>query len=53
MNNTAKATLEHWNYDSFRGYYEKRWWGKTTANFSIDSRGKISSVVIEGMQFNR
>jgi CubicO group peptidase (beta-lactamase class C family) len=53
MNNTAKATLEHWNYDSFRGYYEKRWWGKTTANFSIDSRGKISSVIIEGMQFNR
>jgi CubicO group peptidase (beta-lactamase class C family) len=53
MNNTAKATLEHWNYDSFRGYYEKRWWGKTTANFSIDSRGKISSVIIEGMMFNR
>jgi CubicO group peptidase (beta-lactamase class C family) len=53
MNYIAKATLDHWNYDSFRGFYEKRWWGQTTANFSIDSKGKISSVVIEGMHFNR
>ncbi len=53
MNNTAKASLNHWNYDSFRGYYDKRWWGQTTASFSIDSKGKISSVVIEGMEFTK
>ncbi|MBL7870433.1 MAG: serine hydrolase [Cyclobacteriaceae bacterium] len=53
MNSTAKATLDHWNYDSFKGYYEKRWWGQAIANFAIDSKGKISSVVIEGMKFTR
>lgn len=53
MNNTAKATLTHWNYDSFRGFYDKRWWGQTTANFSLDSKGKINSVVIEGMEFTK
>lgn len=53
MNNTAKATLNHWQYDTFKGFYEKRWWGQTIANFAIDSKGKINSVVIEGMEFTR
>jgi hypothetical protein len=53
MNNIAKATLDHWHYDTFRGYYESRWWGQTAATFSIDATGKISTVVIEGMEFSK
>ena len=53
MNNTAKATLAHWNYDTFRGYYEKRWWGQTSATFETNSSGKIQSVIIEGMEFTK
>ena len=53
LNNTAKATLAHWNYDTFRGYYEKRWWGQTSATFATSPYGKIQSVMIEGMEFTR
>ncbi len=51
LNNTAKATLDHWHYDTFRGYFEKRWWGQTLATFSLNSDGKIKSVTVEGMEF--
>lgn len=51
LNNTAKATLAHWNYDTFRGYYETRWWGQTAATFETTPSGKIQSVMIEGMEF--
>jgi CubicO group peptidase (beta-lactamase class C family) len=53
LNNTAKATLAHWNYDTFRGYYEKRWWGQTSATFATSAAGKIQSVMIEGMEFTK
>jgi CubicO group peptidase (beta-lactamase class C family) len=53
LNNTAKATLAHWNYDTFRGYYEKRWWGQTSATFETSPSGKIQSVSLEGMEFTR
>jgi len=53
MNNTAKATLTHWNYDTFRGNYEKRWWGQTSASFTANASGKIQSVIIEDMEFTK
>jgi hypothetical protein len=52
-NNVVKATLEHWHYDTFRGFFEKRWWGKTNATFAFNYQGKISSVTFEGMEFRR
>ncbi len=52
-NNVVKVTLEHWHYDTFRGFFEKRWWGKTNATFSFNNQGKISSVTFAGMEFRR
>lgn len=53
VNNVAKATLEHWHYDTFRGFFEKRWWGKTNATFAFNSQGKIASVTFAGMEFRK
>ncbi len=52
-NNVVKATLDHWHYDTFRGFFEKRWWGKTNATFDFNNQGKISSVTFAGMEFRR
>lgn len=53
VNNVAKATLEHWHYDTFRGFFEKRWWGKTNATFAFNGQGKIASVMFAGMEFRK
>lgn len=53
VNNFVKATLDHWHYDTFRGVFEKQWWGKTNATFTINDLGKISSVNFAGMEFSR
>jgi len=52
-NNFLKATLSHWHYDTFRGMYEKDWYGKAIANFSLDTSGKIEKVDFEGMVFKK
>jgi CubicO group peptidase (beta-lactamase class C family) len=50
-NNFLKATLSHWHYDTFRGMYEKDWYGNALANFCLDTSGKIEKVYFEGMEF--
>lgn len=48
---TAQATC--WNYDTFRGPYARKEYGKVTASFSIDELGKISTVTVDGLTFAR
>jgi CubicO group peptidase (beta-lactamase class C family) len=52
-NNFLKATLGHWHYDTFRGEYEKDWYGKANATFSLDASGKIEKLNFEGMAFKK
>jgi CubicO group peptidase (beta-lactamase class C family) len=51
INNFMKATFDHWHYDTFRGWYEKKWYGEGNATFSIGSDGLISKLNFEGMEF--
>ena len=51
INHFEKATLQHWHYNTFRGPYEKDWYGKAIANFILDSSGKVQKVDFEGMEF--
>jgi CubicO group peptidase (beta-lactamase class C family) len=53
VNNFVKATFDHWHYDTFYGWYEKRWNGKGIASFSLDAEGKVSKLNFEGMEFKR
>ncbi|MBS1681266.1 MAG: serine hydrolase [Bacteroidetes bacterium] len=53
VNNLVKATLEHWHYDTFRGFFEKQWWGKINATFVFNNQGKISSVDFAGAGYKK
>jgi CubicO group peptidase (beta-lactamase class C family) len=52
-NNFLKATLSHWHYDTFRGEYEKDWYGKANATFTLNATGKIEKLNFEGMEFKK
>ncbi len=51
VNNLVKANLDHWHYDTFRGWYEKKWNGKTNATFVMGADGKVKSVNSDGIEF--
>ena len=50
-NNFLKATLTHWHYDTFRGMFDKDWYGNALASFSLNATGKIEKVNFEGKEF--
>jgi CubicO group peptidase (beta-lactamase class C family) len=52
-NKFVTARFSHWHYDTFRGWYDKKWYGKGNMSFIIGSDGKISRVNFDGMEFNR
>ena len=46
--------LEHWHYNTFRIVWRDRMEGKSFANFRLNARGQIESVMIEGLgEFTR
>ena len=45
--------LQHWNYETFRGYYNYWWWGKSFIQFSIDNFGKVSGLSMEGISYDK
>jgi CubicO group peptidase (beta-lactamase class C family) len=53
MNNVVNANVTHWHYDTFSGWFDKRWWGKTKAQFILNPSGKANTLLFEGMEFNR
>lgn len=53
LNGFTKAALSHWHYDTFRGPYEKRWYGKANAVFFAGADGKINRVNFENMEFRK
>jgi CubicO group peptidase (beta-lactamase class C family) len=52
-NNFAKATFDHWHYDTFRGWYDKKWWGKANMSFVIGTDGKVATVDFDGFKFKK
>jgi CubicO group peptidase (beta-lactamase class C family) len=44
---TSAATLEHWNYDTFRARWDDRRLGRSFATFELDARGEPSRLVLE------
>jgi len=52
-NDVLKATLPHWHYDTFYGTFDKAWYGKTTAQFSLNTGVAVSTLVFNGMDFRK
>lgn len=50
-NHFLTATLQHWHFDTFRGDYEKGWYGKAIASFHLNAAGEIEKLIFEGMEF--
>ncbi|MBY0433747.1 MAG: serine hydrolase [Cyclobacteriaceae bacterium] len=53
INNYLTAKLDHWHYDTFRGWFDKKWYGKGNATFSIGADGKIKSINMDGIEMKR
>ena len=53
INNVVNAKLDHWHYDTFSGWYDKRWWGKTKVQFKLNAAGRATTLEVEGMEFTR
>jgi hypothetical protein len=52
-NNFLQGSFSHWHYDTFRGWFDKKWYGKGNITFSLDANGKISKLNFAGIEFNR
>lgn len=53
INKYIRATLAHWNYDTFRGPYEKAWYGNALARFTLTASGKVEAINFEGWGFKK
>jgi len=50
---TLGATLEHWQYDTFRARFDNRWQGTQLVTFTIGPDGRPSVVDVDGTAFRR
>ena len=50
---TFSATLEHWNYDTFRARWDLDWLGKSLVSFALDAKGNVTAVELNGMRLAR
>jgi CubicO group peptidase (beta-lactamase class C family) len=46
-------SLRHWNYDTFQGYYNNWWFGKSVVQFLTNAEGSISGFSMDGILFNK
>ena len=53
INKNYAGKLEHWNYDTFRILYDKKWNGKSYVSFRQNIQGKISEMILDGVSFNK
>lgn len=53
MNGVETGTVEHWNYDSFYGPWDKAWYGKFVVQFKLNVLGKVESLSLDGAEFKR
>ncbi|CAG4990422.1 D-aminopeptidase [Dyadobacter sp. CECT 9275] len=53
VNHVLYAKLAHWHYDTFRGPYQKAWYGKATARFNLNVGGEVDVLWFDGMEFRK
>jgi len=53
INNFMKASVEHWNYDTFRGWIDERERSKVNVSFVLTPGGKVGKVNLDGLEFAR
>lgn len=53
INNIHKATLAHWNFDTFKGPMEKKWNGDMTLLFQLNSTGDVVGLELAGFTLQK
>jgi CubicO group peptidase (beta-lactamase class C family) len=53
VNDDIYTQLDHWHYNTFRGPYEKKWWGDMTVTFELNETGTVSRVNVEGFDLKK
>lgn len=53
INKIQTATLEHWNYDTFRVRYDKKWVDKSYLSFRLDTGGRVTEIVFDGITLKK
>jgi CubicO group peptidase (beta-lactamase class C family) len=53
INHFEKATVEHWNYNTFRGMYQHDWDGHALAHFSLNTTGQVEKISLDGLEFTK
>ncbi len=53
INKFISAHVDHWNFDTFRGWFDDKENGKGNAMFYLGADGKVNRVSLEGMEFTR
>jgi len=51
--NDVRLCLQHWNYDTFVGYYNYFWWDREWIQFSLDAGGKVTQFEMAGKEVYR
>jgi CubicO group peptidase (beta-lactamase class C family) len=52
-NDNSAGKLTHWNYDSFKAEFAKKWYGKSNLLFQINTEGKVDGLNLDGFQFQK
>lgn len=53
LNDVVTGTVEHWNFDTFYGPWDKTWYGKFAVQFKLNALGKIESMTLNGAEYKR
>ena len=51
--NSFNVNLSHWNYDTFQGKFEHKWWGKSLLQFNLDEKGEVKNFSFLGVDYNK
>ncbi len=53
INHLYAGKLAHWNYESFRLRYAKKWYGQSNVIFRQNMQGKINEIVVDGISYSK
>ncbi len=51
--NAFNMVLKHWHYDTFRGYFNYWWVGKTFVQFTLNADGKVAGFSFDGIGYSK
>jgi CubicO group peptidase (beta-lactamase class C family) len=51
--NNINVDLSHWNYDTFQGKFEHKWYGKNMVQFSLNEEGKVKDFTFSGITYDK